>query len=89
MMASELTSSVGRFGLIAAGGYALGPIGAAAGALVGSFLFGSSGPTVEGPRLGDLSVAASTYGGVIPIGFGVQNFRLSPLCFRMSSSAGL
>ena len=71
-MASELTSSVGRFGLIAAGGYALGPIGAAAGALVGSFLFGSSGPTVEGPRLGDLSVAASTYGGVIPIGFGVQ-----------------
>jgi hypothetical protein len=71
-MPSELTSSVGRFGLIAAGGYALGPIGAAAGALVGSFLFGSLGPTVEGPRLGDLSVAASTYGGVIPIGFGVQ-----------------
>jgi hypothetical protein len=24
-----------------------------------------------GPRLGDLSVSASTYGGVIPVGFGV------------------
>jgi hypothetical protein len=36
-MPSDLTSSIGRFGLIAAGGYAFGPIGAAAGALLGSF----------------------------------------------------
>ncbi len=71
-MPSELTSSIGRFGLIAAGGYAFGPIGAAAGALLGSFLFGSSGPDIEGPRLGDLDVSSSTYGGVIPLGFGVQ-----------------
>jgi hypothetical protein len=49
-MPSELTSSIGRFGLIAAGGYAFGPIGAAAGALLGGFLFGSSGPKIEGPR---------------------------------------
>ena len=27
---------------------------------------------MEGPRLGDLSVAASSYGGVIPVGFGTQ-----------------
>ena len=33
-MPSELTSSIGRFGLIAAGGYAFGPIGAAAGASI-------------------------------------------------------
>ena len=71
-MPSELTSSIGRFGLIAAGGYAFGPIGAAAGALLGGFLFGSSGPKIEGPRLGELDVSSSTYGGVIPIGFGVQ-----------------
>ena len=71
-MPSELTSSIGRFGLIAAGGYAFGPIGAAAGALLGGFLFGSSGPKIEGPRLGDLDVSSSAYGGVIPVGFGVQ-----------------
>ncbi len=71
-MPSELTSSIGRFGLIAAGGYAFGPIGAAAGALLGGFLFGSSGPKIEGPRLGDLEVSSSAYGGVIPVGFGVQ-----------------
>jgi hypothetical protein len=71
-MPAELTSSIGRFGLIAAGGYAFGPIGAAVGALLGGFLFGSSGPKIEGPRLGDLDVSSSTYGGVIPLGFGVQ-----------------
>ena len=71
-MPSELGSSIGRFGLIAAGGYAFGPIGAAAGALLGGFPFGSSGPKIEGPRLGDLEVSSSAYGGVIPIGFGVQ-----------------
>jgi hypothetical protein len=51
MMPSELTSSIGRFGLIAAGGYAFGPIGAAAGALLGGFLFGASGPKIEARAL--------------------------------------
>jgi hypothetical protein len=74
-MPSELTSSIGRFGLIAAGGYAFGPIGAAAGALLGGFLFGSSGPKIEGPRLGDLEVSSSAYGGVIPVGFGSRRSR--------------
>ena len=72
MPSSELGASIGRFGLIAAGGYAFGPVGAAAGAVLGSFLFASSGPKIEGPRLGDLEVSSSAYGGVIPIGFGVQ-----------------
>jgi hypothetical protein len=71
-MASEFGASIGRFGLTAAGGLAFGPIGAAAGALLGGFLFGASGPDIEGPRLGDLDVSSSTYGGVIPVGFGVQ-----------------
>jgi hypothetical protein len=71
-MPSELGSSIGRFGLIAAGGYAFGPIGAAVGALLGGFLFGGSGPDIKGPRLGDLDVSSSTYGGVIPPGFGVE-----------------
>jgi hypothetical protein len=71
-MPSEFTSSIGRLGLIAAGGYAFGPLGAAAGALLGSFLFGASGPKIEGPRLGDLGVSSSAYGGVIPLCFGVQ-----------------
>jgi hypothetical protein len=71
-MPSEHGSSIGRFGLIAAGGYAFGPVFAAAGAVLGSFLFGASGPEIEGPRLGDTSVSASTYGNVIPVAFGVQ-----------------
>ena len=64
--------TLGTFGLSVAGGWAFGPIGFAVGALAGAFLFGSSGPKVEGPRLGDLSVSSSTYGGVIPVCFGVQ-----------------
>jgi hypothetical protein len=78
-MPSELTSSIGRFGLIAAGGYAFGPIGAAAGALLGGFLFGSSGPKIEGSRLGDLDVSSSTYGGVIPVGFSTRTTRIIPM----------
>jgi hypothetical protein len=65
-------ATAGTLGLTAAGGYLFGPLGAGAGALVGSFLFGGSGQKVEWPRLGDLSVAASSYGGVIPVGFGTQ-----------------
>ena len=71
-MTTTTLSAAGTLGLTAAGGYLFGPLGAGAGALVGSFLFGGSGQKVEGPRLGDLSVAASTYGGVIPVGFGTQ-----------------
>jgi hypothetical protein len=71
-MTTTTLAAAGSLGLTAARGYLFGPLGAAAGALVGSFLFGGSGQKVEGPRLGDLSVAASSYGGVIPVGFGTQ-----------------
>ena len=72
-MTTTTLATAGTLGLTAAGGYLFGPLGAGAGALVGSFLFGAGGgQKVEGPRLGDLSVAASTYGGVIPVGFGTQ-----------------
>jgi hypothetical protein len=72
MVTAPNVSAVGTIGLTVTGGYFFGPVGAAAGAVLGSFLFGSSGPDIEGPRLGDTSVSASTYGNVIPVAFGVQ-----------------
>jgi hypothetical protein len=72
MATAPNVSAVGTIGLTVAGGYFFGPVGAAAGAVLGSFLFGSSGPDIEGPRLGDTSISASTYGNVIPVAFGVQ-----------------
>ena len=72
MATAPNVSAVGTIGLTVAGGYFFGPAGAAAGAVLGSFLFGASGPDIEGPRLGDTSVAASTYGNDIPVAFGVQ-----------------
>ena len=63
---------------IAAGGYAFGPIGAAAGALLARFLFDSNlRPDIEGPRLGDLDVSSNSLSGVIPLGFGVRVIRTS------------
>jgi hypothetical protein len=53
------------------GGLLGGPIGASIGmtlgGAVGATLFG---PTIKGPRLSDLKVTASTYGNVIPKGYG-------------------
>jgi hypothetical protein len=71
-MAGNAAGSFGTLGLTVAGGYLFGPVGAAAGALLGNFLFGSGGPDIEGPRLGDLSVSGATYGQPIVLGFGVQ-----------------
>ena len=71
-MAASAAASFGTLGLTVAGGYLFGPVGAAAGALLGNFLFGSGGPDIEGPRLGDLSVSVATYGQPIVLGFGVQ-----------------
>ncbi|AGH31357.1 hypothetical protein TVVG_00008 [Tetraselmis viridis virus SI1] len=64
----------------AIGGLIGGPLGAKVGGFIGSTLggmvdnrlFGSS-QTVEGPRVEDLRVQASTYGGVIPLVYGAQN----------------
>ena len=45
-------------------------VGAQAGLMLGGYLFPPKGPTVNGPRLSDLSVQTSTYGAVIPRVYG-------------------
>lgn len=61
-----LPAGFAAFGLSAA------QIGFSAGAALGSILFGPNTdlPTVHGPRLTDLKVQVSTYGAVIPFGYG-------------------
>jgi hypothetical protein len=72
-MVSPTLGTAATLGLTVGAGYLFGPIGAAAGALIGNFLFGAGGGAdVEGPRLGDLTVGASTYGNVIPVAFATQ-----------------
>lgn len=62
---------------LAAGGALLGSsigiganLGWIVGSAVGSLLFPEQGPTIEGPRLNDLSVTSSTYGKAIPVVYG-------------------
>jgi hypothetical protein len=71
-MVSPILGQAATLGLTVGGGYLFGPVGAVAGALLGNFLFGGSGAKVEGPRLGDLTVGASTYGNVIPVAYASQ-----------------
>ena len=71
-MVSPVLGTAATLGLTVGAGYLFGPVGAVAGALLGNFLFGGSGANVEGPRLGDLTVGASTYGNVIPVAFATQ-----------------
>ena len=44
--------------------------GAQAGLMLGGYLFPPKGPTLNGPRLSDLSVQTATYGAVIPRVYG-------------------
>jgi hypothetical protein len=71
-MVSPVLGTAATLGLTVGAGYVFGPVGAVAGALLGNFLFGSSGANVEGPRLGDLTVGASTWGNVIPVAYATQ-----------------
>jgi hypothetical protein len=71
-MVSPALGTAATLGLTVGGGYLFGPVGAVAGALLGNFLFSGGGAKVEGPRLGDLTVGASTYGNVIPVCFATQ-----------------
>lgn len=58
---------MGQLGF-AIGGAAVGALfgmpqlGWIAGAAIGGLVFPHKGPTIEGPRLGDLSVSSSAYG---------------------------
>src|SRR5918996_2939919 len=71
-MVNPVLNTAATLGLTVGGGYLFGPAGAVAGALLGNFLFGGSGAKIEGPRLGDLTVGAATYGNVIPVAFATQ-----------------
>lgn len=59
-------SSVGQLIGGAVGFFFGGPMGAQIGIMVGGLIDPPKGPTVEGPRLNDLSVQTSTYGAPIP-----------------------
>ena len=60
----------------AIGGFLGGPVGARIGFTLGNFLGGQlfgddrEGPTIEGPRLNDLTISTSTYGQGIPVTYG-------------------
>ena len=62
LMPSELTSSIGRLGLIAAGGYAFGPIGAAAGRCSAASVR-LQRTKIEARALATSDVSSSAYGG--------------------------
>lgn len=71
-----MSSSIGRLALGVVGaliGSAFGVpgIGFAIGSAIGGFLFPPEGPTVEGPRIGDTDVTASSLGKIIPQHYGV------------------
>lgn len=68
---------LGAVGGAAIGFFVGGPTGALYGAQIGMAAGGlidpPSGPTIEGPRLKELGVMASTYGAAIPLVYGQQN----------------
>jgi len=71
-----MSSSVGRLALGVVGGligapFGLAGVGFSIGSAIGGFLFAPEGPSVEGPRLGDTDVTASSLGKVIPFHYGV------------------
>ena len=71
-----MSSSLGRLALGVVGAligapFGLAAVGFAIGSAIGGFLFAPEGPTVEGPRLGDTDVTASSLGKVIPFHYGV------------------
>jgi hypothetical protein len=49
-----------------------GNLGFLIGSVAGNLLFPEKGPTIEGPRLGDLNVTSSTYGRPIPLSYGTM-----------------
>lgn len=68
-MGQLVTTALGAIGGFLIGGPFGAQIGAMIGGAIGSELFG---PTIEGPRLNDLTVSSSTYGNAIPRLFGTS-----------------
>ncbi|QGH74829.1 hypothetical protein MAL1_00082 [Bacteriophage DSS3_MAL1] len=71
-----MASSVGRIALGVVGAiigapFGLSAVGFAIGSAIGGAIFAPEGPNVEGPRLGDTTVSASSLGKVIPEHYGV------------------
>lgn len=63
--------ALGLVGVLIGAPFGLEAVGFAIGSAIGGFLFAPEGPTVEGPRLGDTDVTASSLGKVIPYHYGV------------------
>lgn len=62
--------AIGLAGAALGSSVGLGSVGFLVGSVIGNLLFPGPSQTIEGPRLGDLSVSASTYGTAIPLGYG-------------------
>lgn len=71
-MSSSLGSlALGVVGAVVGAPFGLSAIGFSIGSALGGMLFAPDGPDVQGPRLGDTSVSASSLGKVIPEHYGV------------------
>jgi hypothetical protein len=70
MSASLLGGALGAVAGFFIGGPQGAMYGYSIGSAVGSYISPPKGPHLEGPRLSDLSVQTSTYGAVIPRGYG-------------------
>jgi len=80
-----MSSSIGRLALGVVGAligapFGLAAVGFAIGSTIGGFIFAPEGPSVEGPRLGDTDVTASSLGKVIPFHYGGPSTAVSPDC---------
>lgn len=71
-MASSLGRiALGLVGAVIGAPFGLSAIGFSIGSAIGGMIFAPDGPKVEGPRLGDTNVSASSLGKVIPEHYGV------------------
>lgn len=70
MSAGLLGGALGAVAGFFIGGPQVAMYGYSIGSALGSYISPPKGPHLEGPRLGDLSVQTSTYGAVIPRGYG-------------------
>lgn len=64
------TLAIGLAGAAIGAPFGLGSVGFIAGSVIGNLLFPGDDEVVRGPRLGDTSVSASTYGLPIPLAYG-------------------